>query len=109
MSRNNAQKGEADTNIRDCLKSYGINSQDYDDLISALFLAAPKEPGAHDEVKLDRKESPISTTFVSRIFKGMSLTAEDRGAVYAVWVSRIDEEWGTKEVVGFAQLPWGQR
>lgn len=109
MTHSDNMETEPNSDIRDCLNTYGISSRDYHDLIYALFMAAPKEPAAHAEFKLDRQGSPISSTFVSRVFNGTVLAAEDRGTVYAVWVSRINDQLGTKEIVGFAQIPWGQK
>lgn len=109
MTRSIDMEAGANSNITDSLNACGISSEDYRDLIDALYMAAPKEPAAHADVKFDRKDTPISTTLVSRIFDGAILTAEERGAVYAVWVRKIDKERGTKEVVGFAQFAWGQK
>lgn len=109
MSHNEDQNGAPVTDIMQCIEACGISPEDYDDLIQALFLAAPKDPSAHAETKFDSKGSPISTTSVSRSFDGVALVAEERGAVYAVWVNKIDEKGGTNKVVGFALLPWGQR
>ena len=95
--------------IQESLAVCGISNSEYQDVIQALYLAAPKDPAVHAETIFDRKGSPISYTSVSRFFEGATLIAEDRGAVYAVWVNRTDEAGGTTQMVGFAQFPWDQR
>ena len=67
----------------------------------------PKNPAAHAVTKIDSKGSPIAITFVSRNFDGVTLVAADRGAVYAVWVNKIDENRIATETVEFSQIPWG--
>lgn len=95
--------------IQESLAVCGISDSEYQDVIQALYLAAPKDPAVHAETRFDRKGSPIFYTSVSRFFDGATLIAEDRGAVYAVWVNMIDEHSGTTQMVGFAQFPWGER
>jgi len=109
MSRETDERRGTGPNLREWLEACGISPEDYDDLIQALFLAAPKDPAAHAVTRLDTRGSPLPITVVGRFFDSATVFAEDRGAVYAVWVSRIDRERATEEVVGFAEFPWGQR
>jgi len=95
--------------IQESLEVCGISNAEYQDVIEALYLAAPKDPAVHAETRFDRKGSPISYTSVSRFFDGATLIAEDRGAVYAVWVNRTDEARGTTQMVCFAEFSWGDR
>lgn len=96
------------SDIQECLASCGISAQDYNDLIRALFQAAPKELRAHAVKRYTGRGYPVATTTVKRAFAGVTIVAEDRGSVYVVWVTRTDEEGRTAEMVKFAEFPWGQ-
>jgi hypothetical protein len=61
---------------------------------------------AHAVRKVDKRGFSLATAEVSRVFNGAKVVAEDRGTVYAVWVSKINDG-GRVEVIGFAELPWG--
>ncbi len=96
------------SSILERLAAWGISDKDYKDLIQGLFLAAPKDRAAHALTEFNSKGDPLASTEVRRVFGSFAIVAVDRGAVYAVWVSKIDQDRGTEEVVEIAQFPWGQ-
>jgi hypothetical protein len=97
------------SHIKEVLAACGISVEDYDDLIQALFLAAPKDPKAHTMVKKDIRGYPMAQTSVSKFFGDVIVNADDRGPVYAVWVRKFDENRVTAEVIGFTEIQWGQK
>ena len=94
--------------IEECLRAWGVSLQDYQDVILALFQAAPKNRAAHVLMKFDRWGNPIPNATVSRDFGGLTILAEDRGAVYAVWVKRTQRDGSLEAVLAFAEFPWGK-
>lgn len=94
-------------NIEECLRVCGISIEDYRDIILALFQAAPKGAAAHASKKVDSRGSPIAYATVSRNFERLTIVAEDRGSVYAVWINRIREDGSLMEVLEFGEFQWG--
>ena len=103
-----SESSAAGSSILERLATRGISDKDYKDLIRGLFLVAPKDRAAHVLTEFNSKGDPLASTEVRRVFGGFAIVAADRGEVYAVWVSKIDQDRGTEEVVEFAQFPWGQ-
>ena len=94
--------------IERCLRQCEIDIEEYRDVIRALFQAAPKDRARLSVKNFDSKGSPLANASVSRNFHGVNIAAEDRGPMYAVWVTRIGEESGLQDVLQFAEFPWGQ-
>ncbi len=94
--------------IEECLRKWGISLQDYRDVILALFQVAPKDPTFRSSRKLNARGYSNSPASVSRNFGNLTIAAEDRGVVYAVWVKKNRKDGIMEETLEFAEFPWGQ-
>lgn len=106
MNHSNDEQCGKTSSIKESLAVCKISLKDYNDVIQALFLAAPKDQKSHTIKKFNSRGCPVVNAGVMRVFDGATIVAEDRGSVYAVWVNRTDEKGQTEEVLSFAELPW---
>ena len=75
-------------------------------MILGLFKASSRDSSPQISKQLVGGGNPISWPTVTRDFAGITIVAEDRGPVYAVWLKRTDR--GAGEVLEFAEIPWGE-
>lgn len=98
--------GERREGIVESLVVWGIPRDAYEDMIRGLFIAAGKDraPGVAQAAKWAGRAGRPTT--VMRTFRWVRVVAEDRGSVYAVWISRINDKGVTQGVIQFAEIPW---
>lgn len=106
MTHDNDEHFTLTSGIKESLAACRISLEDYNDVIQALFLAAPKDQESHTSKKADSRGFPVVNAGVMRVFDGATIVAEDRGSVYAVWINRTNKKGQTEEVLGFVELPW---
>ena len=85
-----------------------ISRSDYTTLIQALFAAAPSKPSVRLNRMQDKRGGPVANTSISRKFDGFSLSAEDRGPTYAVWIIESENANVQSKILFFAEFPWGE-
>ena len=102
---NHAEPEELTGNL---IRSWGLSVEDYRDVITGLFRVAPKDEELRADVLYDAQKYPVALAIVERRFNGVSIVAEDRGALYAVWIERTQEDGALNEVVWFGEFTWGE-
>ncbi len=89
-----------------CLRSCGINLQDYYDLTDALVRISRRGHAADISYRYDKTGLAFSYASISRMFDSFTVVAEDRGPVYAVWVKSTYADGGLREVLFFDEFAW---
>ncbi|MDR3573959.1 MAG: hypothetical protein P4L50_08865 [Anaerolineaceae bacterium] len=92
---------------RECLAACGLSLNEYDVLIQTLFQATADDPAAHSAERLDSFGVPLTIASLTRALDhDYSITLEDRGLTYIVWIHKMDVCGGTREVIWRDEFLW---
>ena len=96
-------------NLDECLASCGLSYEYYGNFIKALSQISWKDLPHEATKPIGGNRYPPVNAMIRSVFRDCAMVAEDRGPVYALWISRIGNDGTLQKLLFFDEFAWGSR